>query len=236
MKKVLNVLLCSMLVLSLAACGKEEKEMAKEYYCEEGILNGANCEIRETEEVKQTCEDGYNLENGKCIKTTSINAKANQSCEAGYSLNGNTCLSNETYDKVSSQECLLPKEYDIGEYTDVDGRVTQNNAYERDGECWYNACTDWDNNICHGGVMKKYEFTTITSCPSGTEEINGNCYKTSQVKTTYSCEKGILQGSKCVSTESKDPLNICETDGFSYNLEKQTCEKITTTKALEKEK
>ena len=234
MKKVLNILLCSVLALTLTACG-EKKESSKNYYCEEGTLNGENCEIIETEEVKQSCEEGYTLEDGKCTKTTTTTAKASQSCSDGYTLSGNTCLSKETYDKVTSQECLLPAEYDIGEYTYADGTKMKNVASVEDGECWYNSCNTWKNGICYGGSLAKTEFTTVTACPSGTKEVSGKCYKTSQVKTTYTCENGTLDGSKCTTTETKEPLNNCETDGFTYNSENKTCEEITTTKALEKE-
>ncbi len=238
MKKVLCILLSSMLILTVSGCGnevaKESEEKPKEYYCETGTLNGENCEVVETEEATPTCDKDYKLTNGKCVKTTTTNAKATKTCSDGYTLSGSNCLSKTTYDKVTTKKCLLPAKYDIGEYETVDGTKSKNTAYEENGECWYNACTDWDNGVCYGGEVNRTEYTTVTSCPSGTKEVSGKCYKTSKVKTTYTCESGKVNGSKCTVTDTKDVTNTCKTEGFTYNTESKQCEKITTTKALEK--
>ncbi len=238
MKKVLSILLCGVLALTITGCGsneaKEAKEDQKDYYCETGTLKGQNCETVETEEAVATCEDDYKLTDGKCVKTTTANATATKTCSEGFTLSGNNCLSNETYDKVTTQECRLPKEFDIGEYTDIDGKTSKNTVYEENGECWYSACTHWYEGKCDGGEINRTEYTTVTACPSDTKEIDGKCYKTSTVKTTYTCKEGKLSGSKCTITDTKDVTNTCKTAGFTYNTESKRCEKITTTKALEK--
>ena len=238
MKKTVNILTCCLLVLTLSGCGTKEasenKETKKEYYCEEGNLNGTVCEIIATEDAVETCDKDYKLTDGKCVKTTTEDAKATKTCEDGYTLSGSNCVSDKTYDKVTTKECRLPEKYDIGEYTDIDGNKSTNSAYVKDGECWYSACTDWDNGICYGGEINRTEFTTVTSCPSDTKEIGGKCYKTSKVKTEYTCSEGKLDGKKCTITDSKEVTNTCKTDGFTYNAESKNCEKVTTTEALEK--
>ncbi len=231
MKKVLSILLGGMLVLTITGCGsevaKESKEKQKEYYCETGTLNGENCEVVETEEATQTCEEDYNLADGKCTKTTTTNAKATKTCSDDYTLSSNTCLSKETYDKVTTQECRLPAKFANDNYAG-------NKAYVKNGECWYTACTDYDNGECVGGEENRTEFTTVTACPSGTKEVSGKCYKTSTVKTTYTCEEGTVNDFKCTITDTKEITNTCKTEGFTYNTESKQCEKVTTTKALEK--
>ncbi len=230
MKKVLNILVCCMLVLSLAGCGTKEasdnKENGKEYYCEEGNLNGTVCEIIATEDAVETCDKDYKLTDGKCVKTTTKDAKATKSCSDGYTLNGSTCVSDKTYDKVTTKECVLPK--------DLADEGFSKGSLNEEGKCSTSACAKYRDGECIDGAIDEYDPTTVTACPSGTKEIDGKCYKTSKVKTTYTCSEGKLSGSKCTITDSKEVTNTCKTDGFTYNAESKQCEKVTTTEALKK--
>lgn len=230
MKKVLSILLGGMLVLTITGCGnevaKESEEKQKEYYCETGTLNGENCEIVETEESTQTCEENYKLTDGKCVKTTTANAKATKSCSDGYTLSGSTCLSKEAVEKQLENYCVES----YTQHQESNGWYYQ--ALRVEGyTCVLKICTDGPTEGC-------YETTAEAKgrlvCPSGTKEVSGKCYKTSTVKTTYTCEKGKLNGSKCTITDTKEITNTCKTEGFTYNTESKQCEKITTTKALEK--
>ena len=104
MKKILSILLCSIIVLTVCGCGnKTTKEKQKEYYCETGTLKDGVCELVETEEATKTCEEGYNLTDGKCVKTNTTNAKATKSCSSGYTLNGSNCLGQQV-DKISESD------------------------------------------------------------------------------------------------------------------------------------
>ncbi len=230
MKKALNILLCGILALTITGCGsneaKEAKEDQKEYYCETGTLKGKNCETVETEESVATCEDDYKLTDGKCVKTTTIKAAATKTCSDGYTLNGGTCVSNEATEKVATQECILPQDLAAEGFT--------KGSLNDEGKCSTSMCVKYRDDICMDGVIEEYEPTTVNACPSGTKEIDGKCYKTSTVKTTYTCKEGKLSGSKCTITDTKEVTNTCKTDGFTYNAESKQCEKITTTKALEK--
>ena len=230
MRRVLSILLSGMLVLTLSGCGnevaKEGEEKPKEYYCEAGTLNGENCEVIETEEATPTCEENYKLTDGKCVKTTTTNAKATKTCSDGYTLSGSTCLSKTTYDKVTTKDCVLPQKLKDEGFSKGD--------LESDGKCHTSMCAKWNGDMCMDGIIEEYEPTTVTSCPSGTKEVSGKCYKTSTVKTTYTCETGKVNGSKCTITDTKDVTNTCKTEGFTYNTESKQCEKVTTTKALEK--
>ena len=229
MKKNFNILLVGMVVLTLSACGNTEnvnKEVQKEYYCEEGTLNGQTCEVVATEEVSQTCDEGYKLTDGKCVKTTTTNAKATKSCSEGYTLSGSTCLSKKTVEKVIEKYCVES----YTQHQESNGWYYQALRVENGG-CVIRICKDGPTEGC-------YETTAEAKgrlvCPSGTKEVNNKCYKTSKVKTTYSCDAGKLNGSKCTITDTKEVTNTCQTKGFTYNETTKNCEKVTTTQALEK--
>ena len=230
MKKVLNIFVCCLLVLTLSGCGTKEasenKETKKEYYCEEGNLNGTVCEIIATEDAVETCDKDYKLTDGKCVKTTTIDAKATKSCSDGYTLKDNACVGDKTYDKLTTKECVLPKDLKDEGFT--------KGSLNEEGKCSTSMCVKYRDDVCMDGVIEEYDPTTVNACPSGTKEIDGKCYKTSNVKSAYTCSEGKLNGKKCTITETKEVTNACKTEGFTYNAESKQCEKVTTTEALEK--
>ncbi len=233
MKKVLSILLSCMLVLSVTGCGnevaKENEEKPKEYYCETGTLNGENCEVVEAEEVTPTCDKDYKLTDGKCVKTTTAKAKATKTCSDGYELKNGSCLSKTGTDRDLIPACRggINKEFSY----DAERNYYYRSVRAEDHKCIVQICKTADGKDCYEDYVEPiYEL----GCPSGTKEVDGKCYKTSKVKTTYSCEKGKLNGSKCTITDTKEVTNTCQTEGFTYNNESKQCEKITTTKALEK--
>lgn len=230
LKKIFSILLCALLVLTLSGCGEEkvneEKENKKEYYCETGTLKGENCEVVETEEVTLTCEKDYKLTDGKCVKTTSTNATAKKSCSDGYTLSGSTCISQSTVEKQLEKYCVES----YTQHQETNGWYYQALRVENEA-CLIRICKDGPTEGCYETYA---EAKGRLVCPSGTTEVDGKCHKTSKVKTTYSCSKGKLNGTKCNVTDTKDATNTCKTEGFTYNTEAKQCEKITTTKALEK--
>lgn len=219
-----------MLILNtVVGCGSKKdltSEKEEQYYCEKGTLKGKDCEIVESEEAMLSCSDGYELNEKKCVKTTTTNAKVNQSCSEGYTLSGNTCVSKQDVAKKLENYCVES----YTQHQEDNGWYYQ--ALRVEGySCVIRICTDGPTKGC-------YETTAEAKgrlvCPSGTKEINGKCYKTSKVKTTYSCDTGDLSGSKCNISDIKEPTNICKTDGYVYNDTTKQCEKITNVKALKK--
>lgn len=231
MKKIINILIGIMLVLTMSGCGNKEasekKANTKEYYCETGTLNGENCEIVETEEAIQACDKDYKLTDGKCVKTTTEKAKATKTCSNGYELKNDSCLSKEGTDRDLVPACR-------GGITNKFSYDKERNYYYRsvraeDHKCIVQICKTADGKDCYEDYVEPiYEL----ACPSGTKEVSGKCYKTSKVKTTYTCEKGKLSGSKCTITDTKNVTNTCQTEGFTYNATSKVCEKVTTTKAI----
>ena len=231
MKKTMQFLLCGVLVLTLAGCGETKEALVdeKEYYCEEGTLKGQNCEVVETEEAESTCEDGYKITDGKCVKTTSVKATATKTCSDGYELKNGSCLSKTGVDRELVPACRggIQEKFNY----DPDRNYYYRSVRAEDHKCIVQICQNADGTDCYEDYVEPiYEL----GCENGMKEVDGKCYKTSNVKTTYTCKEGKLSGSKCTITDTKDVTNTCKTAGFTYNTENKQCEKVTTTKALEK--
>ncbi len=233
MKKVVNVLTCCLLVLTLSGCGTKEasenKESKKEYYCEDGNLNGTVCEIIATEDAIESCDKDYKLNDGKCVKTSSIKAQATKSCSDGYELKNDSCVSKNGVDRELVPACRggIQEKFDY----DPERNYYYRSVRAEDHKCIVQICQNADGTDCYEDYVEPiYEL----GCENGMKEIDGKCYKTSKVKTTYTCSEGKLSGSKCTITETKEITNTCKTEGFTYNTESKTCEKVTTTDALEK--
>ncbi len=161
------------------------------------------------------CAKGYELIDEKCQKEATVNAKATKTCSDGYTLNGSNCLSNTTYNKVATKECILPQNLKDQDFS--------KGSLNEEGKCSTYACAKYRDGECVDIVMEEYEPTTVTSCPSGTKEVSGKCYKTSTVKTTYSCENGKLANNMCLIMVENEPTPSCE-DGYVYNEECNVCE------------
>ena len=213
---IILIILTTFIVCKLLFNGSDSKKKEKTPYCEEGTLIDGKCEILLTKEATYSCEDGYNLEDNTCVKIEKVDAKSSKTCNSGYTLSGNTCISTQSYTKETKQECRIPAEYE--KYKDYDAKVKVVN-----GECQYSQCSKYDHGECVAGFMIPVPFTTISTCPSGTSEINGLCKKTANPTITYSCSEGTLEGTKCNVTVKSDIIISCE-DGYDFNEETKLCE------------
>lgn len=156
------------------------------------------------------CNQGYELEEGICIKTEEIEATPNNFCPTGYSLDNARCISNITYNKLTREECLLP---DDGAYE----------VYVSDtGECVANYCNEWTDGECASGSGNPIDFTITEYCPDGTTIVNGVCKVISNITTEYSCEQGTLNENKCIITFEEEPHIGCE-EGYILNEECNLC-------------
>ncbi len=230
MKKLFSILMCGILVLTFAGCGsketKETKANEKEYYCEEGTLKGENCEVVATEEAIIECEEGFKVTDGKCVKTTTTNAKANKSCATGYELKGDMCLSTtDTKQPGFDYECMES----YTQHQESNGYYYQAVGV-KDGACIIRICRQGPNEDCYETPA---EAKSIAKCEDGYTLGNDfKCHKSVKVITTYSCTKGELEGSKCVETETGTATKKCSSEEYTYNEKSDSCEKVTITKAL----
>lgn len=239
MKKILTILFIILLSFSLIGCSPKKTEKSVEYYCNEGVLHGNNCEVSLTEKAIQTCDEGFSIKDGQCIKEEDTDAVKAKICPKDYKYKDNLCLSTTTYDKVESLKCELPSGIPTGEIKVFENGsivTSTNEAYTRDNLCYmriwkdYNEALDAYYNLEESTI----DFTTLTVCPTDTEEIDGKCYKTTTPKEGYTCEQGELKKDKCHITTIKEIKNVCQSEGFVYNSSNKQCERINLTMALEK--
>lgn len=174
----------------------------------------------------QTCENGFTLKDGECVKEIINPAKRDLSCEQGYMLSGNSCR--QEFEKQSVTECLVPADYEYSyadQYEPCD--VIETKYVDEDFGCMtapkrvYKDQTNADGTttrVCSGTSIPT-DFippTTYMKCPSGTSEINGRCYKMAKAKETYSCTEGSLAGKNCITTEKGILSGKCDED-YTYN-------------------
>lgn len=242
MKKRVSIIMIIILILCLTACdSKEQNQKIPEYYCQEGSLKNNNCEISLSEEPIQLCESGYNLKDGQCQKEEIIDAEEATTCEDGYKLTSdNKCISKKTYAKIKTQSCELPSNIKQGTIRVLENGsiiTSSNEAYIKNGLCYTRIWQDYNAalNAYYNEVISATELTTTSSCPDGTEEIKGKCYKVSTIENGYICEKGELKKNKCYINDIKKTYNSCDNEGFIYNKESKKCEKINLTPAQEKQ-
>lgn len=223
-KKLFGILLCIGLILSITGCGnKDEKNIV--LYCDEGTLKDDKCEIVSTMEAIPSCEEGYTLESDTCTKVEKTDAKATKSCNSGYKLSGSTCISNTATEKEISYYCN-----ESSTMTQHDNGWWYQALKAEKGVCYLKICQEGKNKGCYETTAEAFSKLV---CPSNTKEINGKCYKTTSIKTEYSCSEGKLNGSKCEITKTSEIINNCE-DGYTYNNESKLCEQITIVDAKEK--
>lgn len=240
MKKIISFLLMGILIISLPGCGKKEEAPApKDYYCEKGTLRGNNCELALTEESIKVCENGYQQIEDKCIKTEIVDAQAIKTCPTGFKILNDKCISEVDIPKLENKDCVLPLEQDKGTIKVLENGSyinSSNKAYIKDNVCYISIWEDYNATLDAYFNNKTYvnEFTTTYTCPSGTEEIEGKCYQVTELKDGYNCEQGELDNDKCTITDVRNLIDVCQTEGFIYNADNNTCERIDLTTALEK--
>ena len=230
--KLRSIVAMLLMVLLLAGCGDEKKEEKsnaetnKELYCEEGTLKDGKCEVVLVADATYTCENGYTLTDGSCVKTETKAATSSKTCASGYTLSGNQCVSNEDVAKNKIQVCELPSNLKT-----ADGKYY---TEEIDGHCVVMQCVSFEGKTCmESGTYDDIPYTVNETCPSGTKEINGKCKKTATPTNGYTCEKGELSGKNCIIETTVDATGSCE-DDYSYNNETKMCEKINLVDAQEK--
>lgn len=218
MKKLLVIIALLMLV---AGCSISHSK--KEYYCEQGIIQGEMCRIDETSEVVLGCKSGEELVDNKCrLETMSIPASVgDRSCAKGYSFYETMCISDEGQDKVASITCPEPENENE---TIQEGQLA----------CFKTTCLKKDESgKCIQDEQVEIEGEIEYSCPSGTKFVYWKCRKAYYPFVEYSCPTGELDGKRCVFYETHDPELICPVD-FTLNEEKNICEKTYYVEAFAK--
>lgn len=126
------------------------------------------------------CEDGYELNDTKCIKAESIKAKSTASCDSGE-LMKNKCVN--TNEPVSSAGLGCPSGYKYMVVTDSCVNEQTGDEAAATGE----SCSH----------MNKGEDYLM----------NGSCYSYTTPNYTYSCDEGYtLDGKNCIKEEIIDAL------------------------------
>lgn len=240
MKRVLTYFLLIIITLSLTGCGLKSHSKNSEYYCQEGDLRGNNCAIAVSEPSTLVCEQGYRLVDGTCLKNELIPAKPALACEEGYKLNKqNQCLSTKSYSKKVTKECLLPSDVETKTIKALENGsiiTTNNEAYVKDGSCY---ATIWQNynetlDAYSLKVTSKIDFKKTYTCPEDTIEYKGKCYKESEPKDVFVCEKGVLLDNECIVTYKKNSEITCSGTNFIYNEDTEQCERVNLIQALQK--
>ncbi len=177
--------------------------------------------------MKQYCEDGYNLSDGKCIKIEIKNASSKVSCPDNYTLrDDNICYANGAFNKIVIEEnhCLTTIEDYRKSFDELDenGNFKYTKDYvgefkgylatsgEYAGKCIAQYCDHYNTtrNECDQQVTIPYSGT-IYGCPSDSIEDGVNfCRKISKPLTVYECESGYtLNKDKCEKVIEKNPIN-----------------------------
>lgn len=169
------------------------------------------CDFENSKEQILVCEEGYKLEDDKCIKEEKIDAELNYYCNDNYYFDGNKCVSNETFEIIIEEECLLPEDNPNA----LDVRV-------ENGECLVNICAGWTDGECSAGGLEPIDFTITEYCPNGTTKINGECKIIDNYDIYYSCEEGTLEDDKCIIDYEEDSILTCE-EGYTFNEDCNLC-------------
>lgn len=209
---------------------EEVKEEVKEEKQEEKPLTN-ECNIKDAKAQIKTCDEGFQLENEKCIKVTYENAKETIACPEGYTYSGITagCVKNTPSETGTKQACMRPKTMPSG----VDANLVVGEEYNG-SECFLVLC-DSVENIVNGSCtstksLHKIDFTTIYTCPweEGKDYTlkDNTCYEIIlHPPYNYSCSEGVLEEKQCkIITEEKDYTLTCEA-GYKYNKKCKVCEK-----------
>ena len=214
-------------VLNENGLSATQKKFAKVKEINTKVEFKLTCDEKELKEQIRVCDDGYTLDGDKCIKKSSVSAKATKGCPNGYSLVGNTCVSNATVEKKVNVTCTttIPDTIRRKYYGVVYGIV------KRDNECYVKCCqmpagtiASYPENECPTIVYEKVDSTKSYYCDSYTDS-NGNCHSVTSLTYKYSCDKGTLSGKNCVIIDTKDSSLVCP-DGYTYSDECKKCEKV----------
>ena len=173
------------------------------YSCSKGTLSGTKCNVTTTTDA--TSKTSYSCSKGtlsgtKCnvTTTTDATAKTTYSCSKG-TLSGAKCNITTTVDatpKTSYGDWYVVKSYKVTNPKQAYVNSTEKLVYE--------------------GTTREYSCGTPSYCPTKVTYYLYTLYKRSS-KTTYSCSKGTLSGTKCNITTTTDA-----TSKTSYSCSKGT--------------
>ena len=183
------------------------------------------CEEKELVDKIKVCDEGYNLEDDKCVKRYSVNANKSTICPSNFYQSGDTCLSNYTTDKQEDITCNDIAAYMVGS----DGfRYKTFGTIIQSKTCYARLCHDMAGvaspssiDDCASVELVEVGKTSKYYCNNYTDS-NGNCHDTKGFVNKYSCSNGSLNGTKCDITETKEYNEVCP-DGTSFDEECGKC-------------
>lgn len=171
---------------------------------------------------EKVCEEGYTLENEKCIKRTNTTPKEHINCPDNFSLIGNSCISNYTINWTEHKTCTTTPT------TNIPGFNANNvlNSYESNGKCYITYCIDRayvPGTTCRTAT-ETYESEASYSYTCSGYQDGSNCKTYGNKSYSYTCDIGTLQGDTCVLEETKEYTLQCPEE-YIYNSKCNACEK-----------
>lgn len=229
----------------LATCNDfDTKEL--NYICPEGYtLKDQECVKITTVKAKEnnTCDKGYEYTNKKCVSTESIESTKSYTCELPKNWTYDTLVWDDNTPGPGKPITITSKDIWMI-YCDSKLGVIDESKKICSGPndqcsaqwCYPGKLVDdpmgmtyiHDKNRrvdCLSGGGAYYPMTVKETCPNKTTLINGVCKKTTDVHTTYSCDKGNLNNNMCEIEENVKAQKECPTD-YTFNEECNTCVKV----------
>jgi len=198
-------------------------------------VNGVCYEASSTID-EEYCKNNLKLENGKCVGTEKVDAKAKCStgtynsktnkCEVLAYINAGTKVCRESDDLLlDNGKCAV---HHMGAHFDEPDAVIDPNTECCCGDTYKNG---WCYNLPNGDYDSTIKCSTGTYYDSG--EKGAGCYKLESSDPTYYCDNGTLDSNKCVISVSKNPDKrpTCK-DGLTL-LENRICIDKNSTKEKE---
>lgn len=213
------------------------------YTCPSGYtLSGNRCyytststeSIPATKSYSYSCPSGYSRNGSECTKTTTnkTNASVSYSCPSGYTRNGSTCTKTTTSVIGPATATKVYGSWSTSEYTS-----TKSSSSSRE----YQFVSSRDvldcNNACRTITYYTYRSRSISisySCPKGT--LSGTSCVTTTTNSvpataTYSCSSGTLNGTYCITT-SRNTISASTSTSYScpsgYSRSGSTCYKTVS--------
>lgn len=219
---------------------KELKEIKETgLYCERDYtLRDGKCEkqIKEEQPIEgKTCSENYQKYKDKCYKISP--SLHEPSCKKDMELIEGKCVGKEEVDATPKCDTgIYNSKTKKCEESELVGEGTKkcsgtNGKISQKGTCTYGkpvidgACVGSDqliDGMCYNMIDGGDQYPTVT-CPSGQTVKDGNCYRVTTTKPSYTCSKGTLEGNKCITETTKEPtLKIACADGL-ISYEDRAC-------------
>lgn len=218
-------------------CIKKTEVLMNKLSCKEGTLIKDTCRVKLVGEVVPKCPYNYTGYDGKCIRTINKPKVEKKTCEKGFKLEHGLCLK-----FVEKALKVYPNCKAGFSHIDLDKRYCYKSTYqkpcdEKDREM-NNLCYKELNSLnpttynCPRGLFrlkdKCYEESRvkkITNCHElGMIEKTTVCEKVLEVPKENGCVKGMSYvDGECIKYEYKKPEVIKECKGEGLILEKNKC-------------